>query len=137
MVLRQIKSQLGIYILQPFTCCLTHCHIRWKSFILQVVISITISFEPDVACSVSVIPLPTQAVLFITSGWATAAGRLFGPKVGNSIMGLSQGLSDILLHWESNQGFATFRLLARCLHQLSYAAVISMNLYLNIQQKGS
>jgi len=49
-------------------------------------------------------------------------GRLLGPKVGNSIKCLSQGHSDALLHRESNQGFATFRLLARRLYQLSYAA---------------
>jgi len=31
--------------------------------------------------------------------------------VENSIKCLSQGHSDVLSHWQSNQGFATFRLL--------------------------
>jgi len=48
-----------------------------------------------------------------------SSSRLLGSKVGNSINCLSQGHSDALLHRESNQGFATFRLLARCLYQLS------------------
>jgi len=48
--------------------------------------------------------------------------RLLGPKVGNSIKCLSQGQSDALLHRESNQGFATFRLLAWRLYHLSYPA---------------
>jgi len=62
----------------------------------------------------------TQAVLFacLSSGWATTTGRLLDPKVGNSIKCLCQGHSDELPHRESNQGFATFRLLARRLYQL-------------------
>jgi len=48
-------------------------------------------------------------------------GRLLGPKVGNSIKCLSQGHSDALPHRESSQGFATFRLLACRLYQLSKA----------------
>jgi len=37
-------------------------------------------------------------------------------------MCLSQGHNDALPHRESNEVFATFRLLARRLYQLSYAA---------------
>jgi len=58
---------------------------------------------------------PTQMLFAcLSSGWATSTGRLLGPKVGNSIKCLSQGHSDALPHRELNQGFATFRLLARC-----------------------
>jgi len=49
----------------------------------------------------------------LSSGWANTTGRLLGPKVGNSIKGLSQRYSHALPHRESNQVFATFRLLAR------------------------
>jgi len=65
-----------------------------------------------------------EAALFacLSLGWATTTGRLLGPKVGNSIKCLSQGHSDALQHRESNQGFATFRLLARRLYQLSHTA---------------
>jgi len=58
----------------------------------------------------------TEAALFVCllSGWATTTGRLLGPKVGNSIKCLS--------HRESNQDFATFRLLAWRLYQLRHAA---------------
>jgi len=41
------------------------------------------SFEQDVACSVSVIPLQTRAVLFVY--WATTTCRLLGPEVGNTV----------------------------------------------------
>jgi len=44
--------------------------------------------------------------------------------MGNSFKCLSQGHSDALPHRELNQGFATFRLLALRLYQLSYAATI-------------
>jgi len=84
------------------------------------------SFELDVVlCSASVITLHTEAVLFVclSSGWATTTGRLLGPKVGNSIMRLSQGYSEALTHRESNKVFATFRLLARRLYQLSYGQI--------------
>jgi len=43
---------------------------------------------------------------------------MLGPKVGTSIKCLSQGHSEALPHWESNQDFATFLLLARRLYQL-------------------
>jgi len=39
----------------------------------------------------------------LSSGWATTAGRLLGPKVENSIKYLSQGHSDALPYRESNQ----------------------------------
>jgi len=52
------------------------------------------------------------------SGWATTTGGLLGPIVGNIIKCLSQGHSDALPHRESNQGFITFRLLARRLYRL-------------------
>jgi len=57
----------------------------------------------------------TEAVLVtcLSSGWAATTGRLLGPKVGNGIKCLSQGHSDALPHRKSNQGFATFQLLAR------------------------
>jgi len=60
----------------------------------------------------------TEAVLFacLSLGWATTTGRLLGPKLGNSIKCLSQGHSNVLPHQESNQGFATFRLLIRHLY---------------------
>jgi len=45
------------------------------------------------------------------TGWATTMRRLLGPKIGNSIKCLSQTHSNALLYRESNQGFATFRLL--------------------------
>jgi len=63
----------------------------------------------------------TEAVLFacLSSGWATTTGRLLGSMVGNSIKYLSQGHSDAQLQRKLNQGFATFRLLARRLYQLS------------------
>jgi len=50
----------------------------------------------------------TEAALFayLSSGWATTADRLLGPKVGNSIKCLSQGHRDALPHRESSQGFA-------------------------------
>jgi len=51
-------------------------------------------------------------------------GRLFGPKVGNSIKCLTQGHSEELPHRESKQGFATFRLLARRLYQLNHSAAL-------------
>jgi len=47
--------------------------------------------------------------------------------VGNSIKCLFQAHSDALPHRESKQGFATFRLLARRLHQLSHAAACSLS----------
>jgi len=57
-------------------------------------------------------------VLFacLSSGWATKTGRMLGPKVGNSIKCLFQEYSDALPHRESNQGFATIRLLVRRLY---------------------
>jgi len=68
----------------------------------------------------------TEAVLFtcILSGWATTMGRLFGSKVGNSNKCLSFPRTQrrATTSGISNQGFAMFRLLARCLYQLSYAA---------------
>jgi len=41
-----------------------------------------------------------EAALFarLLSGWATTTGRLLGPKMGNSIKGLSQRHSNALLH---------------------------------------
>jgi len=68
----------------------------------------------------------TEAVLFgcLSSSWAITTGRLLGPKVGNSIKCLYQGHSDALPHRESNQGFATFRLLARRLYQLSSRRIV-------------
>jgi len=61
----------------------------------------------------------TEAALFacLSSSWAITTGRLFGPKVGNSIKCLSQGDSDALLHRESNLSFATFPLLVHRLYQ--------------------
>jgi len=66
----------------------------------------------------------TEAALFacLSFGWATTTGRLLGSKAGNSISCLSQGHSDVLPHRELNQGFATFRLLARRHYLLSHAA---------------
>jgi len=63
---------------------------------------------------VSVLPLRPEAILFacLSSGWATTKGRLLGLKMRNSIKCLSQGQSDAIPHRESNQGFATIRLLA-------------------------
>jgi len=49
-------------------------------------------------------------------------GRLLGPKMENSIKCLSEGHNNALTHQVMNQGFATFRLLAWCLYQLSYTA---------------
>jgi len=45
------------------------------------------SFEPDIVCSLSAIPLQHRTVLFacLSSGWATITGRMLGPKMGNSI----------------------------------------------------
>jgi len=47
-----------------------------------------------------------------------------GPKVGFSIKCLSQGHSDALLHRESKQGLATFRLQARRLYHRRHAAAL-------------
>jgi len=86
------------------------------------------SFELDVVlCSVLCYALSyhsTQKLLwlhvFCQAGLPQRVGRLLGPKVGNSIKCLSQGHSDTLPHWKSNQSFATFWLLARRLYQLSH-----------------
>jgi len=66
-------------------------------------------------CFCHTTPTQTEALCFacFSSGWATIAGRLPGPQMGNSIKCLSQWHSDALPHRVSNQGFATFRLLAR------------------------
>jgi len=103
----------------------------------QVNLPASSSFELDVVlCSMSVIPLNTEAALFacLSSGYATTTGRLLGPKVGNSIKCLSQGHSDALLYRESNQGFATFRLLARHLYQLAGLSSHYPILMLNVKQ---
>jgi len=55
------------------------------------------------------LPVPCLGKVNYPSPW-----RLYGPKVGNSIKCFSQGHSDALPHRESNQGFVTFQLLARC-----------------------
>jgi len=71
----------------------------------------------------------TEAVLLacLSSGWATTTGRLLGPKVGNSIMYLSQGHSDTLPHRESNLQcrdrqilllFDHVVLFPKCVHQI-------------------
>jgi len=76
-------------------------------------------FEPNVVLySLSVIPLQHRSCSVCMSfvSWATTMGRLLGSKVGNSIKCLSQGHSNAL------QSFATFRLLAWHLYQLSHAA---------------
>jgi len=45
-----------------------------------------------------------------------------------TVLSVSQGHSDALPHRKSNQGFSTFRLLARRLYQLSPAAASSTTL---------
>jgi len=71
----------------------------------------------------------TEVILFAcpSSGWATTTGRVLGPKVRNSIKCLSQGHSDALPHRESNQGFATFRLLA---HIVDFYNFVSLSWWL-------
>jgi len=53
------------------------------------------------------------------TGWTTTVGRLLDPKMIFDVL----RTPDALPHRESNQGFATFRFLARCLNQLSCTAV--------------
>jgi len=89
------------------------------------------SFEPDVVCFVSVIPIlhKSCSVLLFLSGWASTTGRLLGPKMRNNIKCkeifslktftknikyLSQGYHNALPHRESKQDFTTFWLLFRC-----------------------
>jgi len=72
----------------------------------------TTSFEPDVVlCSVSVIPLhvfrqpgPPQRVDCLAPRWETVLSDFL------------KGHSDVLPHRKSDQGFATFRILARRLY---------------------
>jgi len=66
----------------------------------------------------------------------TTTGRLLGPKVGNSIKCLSQD-TETRYRIGSRQGFTTFRLLARRLYQLSYAAAFFYILSLSPVQKAS
>jgi len=73
------------------------------------------SFEPDVVCMLCVChTTPTEAVLFAFFRQVGPPQQVDAwPQVGNSIKCLSQGHSDALPHRQSNQDFATFRLLAR------------------------
>jgi len=72
-----------------------------------------VSFKPDVADALNMSNFSnTEAVLFACLWPAGPPQRV----------DCSQGRSNALPHWKSNQRFATFRLLVRRLYQLSHAA---------------
>jgi len=85
------------------------------------------SFEPDVVCSVSVMPFPLKYVLFacLSSGWTTTTDRLLGPKMRDSIKCLFQGHSDALSHWVEPR-FRNLSITSSTLYQLSHAAATSI-----------